>query len=136
MRKKTLSDESREKLFDIEVSLYLNQEDMGEIAAKLTVLDRLQKDLIYNIDLHKSGLVVTSIDEYKKTLKDLKKTREEIEKILKLQKKIEDSINKLVAEHERYNTQYEQISAFEEKTKVVKMEDYAKNRRNKKKNNE
>lgn len=135
MRKKTPSDELRKKLFDIEVSLYLNQEDMNEIATKLTVLNRLQKDLIYNIDLHKSGLVTTSIVEYRKTLKDLKKTREEIEKILKLQKKIEDSINKLVSEHEHYNAQYEQISAFEEETKVVKMEDYAKTRRSKKKNN-
>lgn len=130
---KNPSDEVRKKLFDIEVALYLSQQDMEEVAIKLTVLNRLQKDLIYNIDLHKSGTVATSIVEYKKTLKDLKKTRQEIENILTMQKKLENSISQMVKEHEFYNMQYEQVSAMEEENKVVTMESYAKNRRIKKK---
>jgi len=118
----------RKKLFDIEVSLHLTQEDMEEISIKLIVLNRLHKDLIYNIDLHHSGSVATSINEYKKTLVDLKKTREEIGKILNLQKQLEDKLNKLVVNHDYYNIQYENVS-FEEVNKVLKMEDYAKRKK-------
>jgi len=132
MKKQNLEDVVRKKLFDIEVSLYLSQEDLEEISIRLTVLNRLHKDLIYNIDLHKSGAVATSINEYKKTLKDLKKTREEITNILNLQKKTEEAIRKLVQSHDYYNMQYEQVSAFSEENKVLTMEDYAKRNRNKK----
>jgi hypothetical protein len=133
--KKTVSvgEELRKKLFDIEVSLYLSQEDMDEVGTKLLILNKLQKDLMYNIELHKSGTVATSISEYKKTLSDLKKTRTEIESFLKAQKKLEDSIKKLVTDHEYYNTQYEQFSAFDEQPKVLEMEKYAKAGRLKKK---
>lgn len=122
MKNPNPTDELRKKLFDIEVSLYMSQEDMGEISIKITVLTKLQKDLIYNINLHKSGAVTTSINEYKQTLKDLKKTREEIQRILNLQQKLEESIKKLVTEHDYYNMQYEQVSAFEEQNKVIPMD--------------
>lgn len=129
----SVGDELRKKLFDIEVSLYISQEDMDEVVTKLDILTKLQKDLMYNIELHKSGTVATSISEYKKSLSDLKKTRQEIESFLKAQKKLEDSIKALVTDHDYYNSQYEMFSAFEEKPKILKMEKYAKNRRSKKK---
>ena len=126
------SDELRKKLFDIEVSLYLTQEDLEEIKLKLTLLNRLHQDLMYNIDLHKSGSVTTSIMEYKKTLKDIKKTRTEIEGILKTQRKLEESLSNLVKSHDSYTAQYEQVSALEEEIKVVEIKNYAKSRRSKK----
>ena len=124
------SEELRKKLFDIEVSLHLTQEDMEEITIKLIVLNRLHKDLIYNIDLHRSGAVATSMNEYKKTLLDLTKTREEIHKILNLQKKLEDKLSKLVVNHDYYNGQYETVSALEDNNKVLKMEDYEQRKKN------
>lgn len=131
---KDAGEELRKKLFDIEVSLYLSQEDLEEITAKLMILHKLQKDLVYNVELHKSGTVATSINEYRKVLSDLKKTREEIESFLKAQRKLEDSVKKLVTEHDYYNSQYEQVSAFQEDNKILQMDGYAKNRRSKKKN--
>jgi len=131
MKKKSdPGEELRKKLFDIEVSLHLTQEDMQEISIKLIVLNRLHKDLIYNIDLHRSGNVATSMNEYKKTLLDLTKTREEIHKILNLQKQLEDKLNKLVVNHDYYNGQYETVSAFEDTNKVLKMEDYDQRKKN------
>jgi hypothetical protein len=103
----------------------MSQEDMGEISIKLTVLNRLQNDLIYNVNLHRSGKVATSLNGYKETLRDLKKTREEIENILNLQKKLEESVKKLVRDHDYYNLQYEQVSVFEDENKIIQMDKYA-----------
>lgn len=116
------TDELRKKLFDIEVALYLSQEDMEEISIKIIILNKLFKDLTYNVNLHKSKTVTTSINEYKKTLQDLKKTKEEIQRILNLQKKLENSVKKLVVEHDYYNFQYEQVSDYEDQNKVLQMD--------------
>jgi hypothetical protein len=121
MKKQLPTDELRKKLFDIEVALYMSQEDMEEVSVKITILNKLQKDLVYNVNLHKSGTVTTSLNEYKSTLKDLKKTREEIKRILNLQQRLEGAIEKLITEHDYYNFQYEQVSAFEENNKILQM---------------
>lgn len=122
-------EELRKKLFDIEVSLHLTQEDMEEISVRLVILNKLHADLVYNINLLQSGTVTSAFNNSRKTLEDLKKTREEIQKILNLQIKLENKMNRLVVDHDYYNSQYEIFSAFEDKNKVLKMEDYAKRKK-------
>lgn len=122
-------EELRKKLFDIEVSLHLTQEDKEEISVRLVILNKLYADLVYNINLLQSGTVTSAFNNSRKTLEDLKKTREEIQKILNLQIKLENKMNRLVVDHDYYNSQYEIFSAFEDKNKVLKMEDYAKRKK-------
>jgi hypothetical protein len=42
MKKQLPTDELRKKLFEIEVSLYMSQEDMEEISIKIIVLNSLR----------------------------------------------------------------------------------------------
>jgi hypothetical protein len=125
-------DEVRDRLFNIEVSLHLVQEDMSELSLNLISLNKLQKDLMYNLDFHKKGGITTSIGEYKKSVKDLEKVRIEMQKIVNMEKNLEDKLKKLIKEHDFYNSQYEALS-FEENGKVLKMENYDK-KNNKRKN--
>lgn len=127
-------DRLRKKLFDTEVSLHFTQEDMHEVSFRLLVLNKLYKDLIYNVDLHRSGNVITSINGYKKTLEDIEKTGKEIEKMSGLQRKLEEKLAKLVIAHTHYSSLYESTNVFEETNKVLSMEDYEKRKKNSKRN--
>jgi prefoldin subunit 5 len=114
-RKSDYIDEVRKKLFDVEVSLYLLDQDLEELKANASYLKKIRSDLEYNIDLHKSGKVITVIKQYGKSVSDLKKVVEEILKNENSVRKIQQQIENLSKSHDEYSKAYDSLDTFSKK---------------------
>ena len=74
----------------------------------LTYLIQVKEDLIYNINLHKSGKVITVIDGYKRSVDELQIVRDEIIKYQNHRLVLERKLEKKLKAYDYYLQEFEQ----------------------------
>ena len=89
-------------ILGLEMSLKLLDDDLEEVNKNLTYLNKFKKDLIYNINLHRSGKVVTIVTAYRKSIEELEICNNEILKYINYKTKIQRDIDKKSKLHECY----------------------------------
>jgi len=75
--KKRLND-LRGIIIGLRMEMSLLETDLSRIEVDLFYLDKMQRDLIYNLNLLKSNEVISVISEYKKSLEALREVRKKI----------------------------------------------------------
>jgi hypothetical protein len=109
MRNKKLIriNEIRGQLLGLEMALKLIEDDLDVIMDRLIILSRLEADLIYNIDLHRSGKVITVINEYRKSIEDLSTVQKEIIKHRNLKDKLKNKMENNFKSYDYYINELE-----------------------------
>ena len=106
---------------------------MYEVDKDLSMLLRVESDLIYNINLHKKEKIVTVISEYHKSIEKLKEVRNLILIKRGIKSKLENNMESQLKSYEYYLDEYEKeyeklntgnvILLFRKVEKDVKKED-------------
>ena len=99
--------ELRGVMLGLEMNLKLLDDDLGEVDKNLTYLHRLQSDLVYNINLHKSGKVITIMTAYKRSIDELELCRTEITKYRNFRSNIQKELDKKIESYDYYLSEYE-----------------------------
>ena len=108
--------EYQEMVLGIEMNLKLLEDDLDTISRGIVYLTRLENDLIYNINLHRSNEVISVVTEYKRSVDELGEVRKRIAEHkskkntieTRLKKKLESYdyyIRELEAEYDRVNSE-------------------------------
>jgi len=84
----------------------LLEHDLNRIEIDLFYLDRLQRDLTYNINLLRRDDIVAVLPEYKKSMEALEEVRTNIIKFSNLRKKLQNSIDSNLKKYDLYLTQF------------------------------
>jgi secreted Zn-dependent insulinase-like peptidase len=96
-------------ILGIEMNLSLLEQDLDVVESNLSYLSKIQKDLIYNINLHKTGKVISVMSEYKKSIYELKMVRDEMIKYNNFKKNIVIKMNDYIKSYDRYLDELENI---------------------------
>lgn len=96
----------------IEMNLSLLEDDLDIATRQLCYLHKIEDDLMYNINLHKSGAVISVAKEYKKSIDELGMVRKEIIKHRNQINTIKIRIEKKLESYEYYLSELE--SAFDD----------------------
>lgn len=119
-RKKSKIDELRGKLMGLEMALQMLEDDLDTINANLAYLEKLRKDLVYNINLHRSGKVITVVTEYKKSIDELEVVRAEIVKFQNHKDTVKKSMAKKLKTYDYYFTDYvEEVDRAQRQPKIL-----------------
>lgn len=94
-------------ILGVEMDLKILEEDLFQINKDLKVLDKVQNELIYNINLHKSSKVITVIHEYQKSIKDLEEVKNLILIKRGLRNKVESKMENKMKSYDFYKLEYQ-----------------------------
>lgn len=92
----------------IEMDLKLLDDDLDTVTKHITYLKRLENDLIYNINLHRSDQVISVVTEYKKSLNELDLVRQEMSKQKSKIAVIKNRIDRKMKAYDYYMQQFDQ----------------------------
>jgi len=112
-------EELRGIMLGLEMNLKLLDDDLEEVIKNLIHLKKIESDLIYNINLHRSGKVITVVKEYKRSIDELKVVEEEIVKHKNFKDSIEKKIDKKLKSYDYYLNEFEQAYNNLNSEKVV-----------------
>lgn len=93
-------------MLGLEMNLNLLEEDLDVVDKNLIYLSRMRDDLIYNINLHRSGEVVTVIKEYRRSIDELEIVKEEIIKYENHRKMLKSKMEKKMKAYDFYLDEY------------------------------
>lgn len=108
--------ELQSMVLGIEMNLKLLEDDLDVVSRNIIYLTKIESDLIYNINLHRSNEVISVVTEYKRSIDELGMVRQRIvehksKKAVietRLRKKMESYdyyIKELEAEYNRINSE-------------------------------
>jgi len=92
----------RGELLGIEMALKLIEDDLDVILDRLVFLLKVESDLVYNINLHRSNKVISVVSEYKKSINQLSDIRKEIIKHRNLQDQLRKKMEKKLESYDYY----------------------------------
>lgn len=105
-KKQNKIDQLKKKLLGLEMALKLLEDDIDTVNINLAYLEKIQEDLIYNINLHKSGKVITEISGYRKSVDELKIVQLEITKFKNNQHLIKNKMQQKLTAYDYYFEKY------------------------------
>lgn len=91
------------------MNLSLIEDDLDEVNVNLIYLSKIQEDLIYNVNLHRSGRVITVITEYQKSLNELELIKLKIIELKNSRIFLKTEMEKKLKSYDYYLDQYEKI---------------------------
>lgn len=94
-------------MLGLEMGLNLLEQDLDEVDKSLIYLGTIRDDLIYNINLHKSGEVISVMKEYKRSIDELEIVRLEIIKYEGHRRMVEQKLERKLKSYDFYLKQYE-----------------------------
>lgn len=100
--------ELRGLMLGIEMNLKLLDDDLESVDMELIHFQKMESDLIYNINLHKSGKVITVVREYRRSIDELKIIKDEIIKYKNFRDTIMKKMEKKLESHKYYLDKFEQ----------------------------
>lgn len=92
----------RGTIVGLKMELALLEQDLNKIEVDLFYLDKLQRDLVYNIQILKRDDVISVITEYRKSLEVLKEVRRKILKFRFMRQNLQDTIDKKMKQYDYY----------------------------------
>jgi len=92
----------RGEVLGLEMALKLIEDDLDVVLDRLMFLLRVEADLVYNIDLHRSNKVITVVSEYKKSIDELGNIRKEIIKHKNLKSQLQKKLEKKLESYSYY----------------------------------
>lgn len=107
MNLKKKLNELRGTILGLEMEMNLLEHDLNRIEVDLFYLDKLQRDLTYNINLLKRDDIVAVLPEYRKSVSALKEVRGNIIKFNNLRQKIQKSIDTKLKQYDFYFNEFE-----------------------------
>jgi len=112
--KKKLND-LRGMMVGLKMETSLLEQDLSKIEVDLFYLDKIQRDLIYNINLLKRDDIISVMSEYQKSVLALKEVRRQILKFRFLRQDLQKSINHKIKQCEYYLNQFEEECRYSNK---------------------
>ena len=100
--------ELRGIMLGLEMNLKLLDDDLESVDMELIHYEKMESDLIYNINLHKSGTVITVVREYKRSIDELKIIKQEIIKFKNFRDSVMKKMDKKLESHKYYLDKFEQ----------------------------
>ena len=98
---------ARGNVLGTEMALNILEDDLEVIASNIIILLKLEEDLIYNIKLHRSSEVISSIREYKRSIDQLKEVKIELYKSKSLRDRVEKNMEEKLKSHDFYMKELE-----------------------------
>jgi len=92
----------RGQVLGLEMALKLIEDDLDVVLDRLIFLLKVEEDLVYNIDLHRSNKVITVVSEYKKSIQELGNIRKEIIKHKNLKSRLQKKLEKKLESYSYY----------------------------------
>jgi hypothetical protein len=90
----------------LEMETNLLEHDLGRIEVDLFYLDKMQRDLVYNINLLKRDDIVSVISQYRKSVDALREVRKQIIKFRYLRQDLQKNIESRLKQCEYYLEQF------------------------------
>lgn len=94
-------------MLGLEMNLNLLEQDLDVVNKELCHLVQIEDDLKYNINLHKSGKVISVVKEYKRSIDELEIIRKEIIKYRNHRDSLEKKLEKKLKSYDYYLNEFE-----------------------------
>lgn len=107
------------RLMDLEVDLKIVYDELDVVLLNLIYLSKKEKDLVYNINLHKNPNIITVIKEYKFSLEDLEHVKKQISKNTHRKKLIQSKLDKKLENYKYLKNKLEDKYQEVEDSKVI-----------------
>lgn len=99
--------EIRGIMLGLEMGIKILDDDLESVDMELIHLNKIESDLIYNINLHRSGKVITVVKEYKRSIDELEIIKQEIIKHNNFRITIQKKMDKKLDSHKYYLDEFE-----------------------------
>ena len=100
-RLKTLR-ELQGMVLGIEMNLKLLEDDLDAVSRNIIYLNKIEGDLVYNINLHRSNEVISVVTEYRKSINELGMVRKKITEHKWKKQTIENRLKKKMESYDYY----------------------------------
>jgi len=100
-RLKTLR-ELQGMVLGIEMNLKLLEDDLDAVSRNIIYLNKIEGDLVYNINLHRSNEVISVVTEYRKSINELGMVRKKIAEHKWKKQTIENRLKKKMESYDYY----------------------------------
>jgi hypothetical protein len=116
---KSNTDDIRGEILGLEMEISLYQHDLKRIEIDSYYLDKIQRDLMYNIDFLRRGEIISVLMEYQKSIEALKNVRTQIidlrNKKQELETQIEIRVTQIDGLYKAFEAQAMNILVFTKK---------------------
>lgn len=111
--------EIKSAIVGVEMSLGVLRDDLEFVKGRLSFLNKIEEDLVYNINFLKRPDITSVIGEYKRSIVELNSVREEISTQSNLKNKLIKKIDKATENLNYYMDELKHIYDEIEQEKVV-----------------
>lgn len=106
-------------LISLECDMVLLEQDLEQAETHLAYFQAKLSDLEYNIDLHKTTKVITSIDEYKKCLLELAIVKSKVKELSVMRNKFNIRLKDMYKKYDIYFDEYERENSILQNENVI-----------------